>query len=59
MSNTPKICKVCQTYLLDHEDLYLRNKGWKKCPSCGWACDKEGQNLINKKLEKDKENVNK
>lgn len=50
--STPKVCKRCQTYLLDHRDSILFHKGWKYCPSCGWACDKEGYNLIDKKEEK-------
>lgn len=36
--------------MLDIEsDLELKYKGWKKCPSCGWCCDKEGYNLVDKK----------
>ena len=48
---TPKICKRCQTYLLDHKDPQLFYLGWKQCPHCNWCCDKEGYNLINKKEE--------
>jgi hypothetical protein len=53
--STPKLCKRCQTYLLDHRNPILFHKGWKYCPSCGWACDKEGYNLVDKKGEKDEQ----
>lgn len=46
-----KGCKRCQCYMLDHTDPKLRHTGWKKCPSCGWCCDKDGYNLIDKKEE--------
>ena len=49
-----KSCKICGTYLLDHLDPKLRYEGWKRCPSCRWSCDKEGNNLVNKKPEKKK-----
>jgi uncharacterized Zn finger protein (UPF0148 family) len=55
--STPKLCKRCGTYLLDHRDFKLQHQGWKYCPSCGWACDKEGYNLVDKKpTEKEEEN---
>lgn len=50
---TPVVCKRCQTYLLCHPDPKLKHLGWKKCHSCGWCCDKEGYNLIDKKEEAD------
>ena len=37
--------------MLDHTDDTLRHLKWKKCPSCGWCCDKDGYNLIDKKEE--------
>lgn len=52
-----RVCKRCQTYLLDHDDYTLRFHGWKKCPSCGWCCDKEGYNLVDKKPEPKKEEI--
>ena len=48
---TPIVCKRCQTYLLDHTDTLLNHLRWKKCPSCGWCCDKDGYNLVDKKEE--------
>ena len=45
------VCKRCQAYLLVHQDPKLQSQGWKRCPSCGWCCDKEGYNLIDKKEE--------
>jgi len=48
---TIKICKKCSCYLLDHSNPVLFIQGWKRCPSCGWSCDKEGYNLIEKKEE--------
>ena len=43
--------------MLDHRDFKLQHQGWKYCPSCGWACDKEGYNLVDKKpTEKEEEN---
>lgn len=38
--------------MLDHTDDKLRHLKWKKCPSCGWCCDKDGHNLVDKKEEK-------
>ena len=46
-----RVCKRCQTYLLDHDDYTLRFYGWKKCPSCNWCCDREGYNLKEPKVE--------
>jgi hypothetical protein len=48
----PTVCKRCQTYLLDHYDAILHRDGWKRCPSCNWCCDREGNNLVTKKEEK-------
>lgn len=28
-----KLCQRCNAYLLDHRSI----RGWKSCPSCGWA----------------------
>lgn len=46
---TPKVCKKCQTYLLDHKDPQFLYLGWKQCPHCNWCCDKEGYNLLDPK----------
>lgn len=50
-----QICKRCQTYLLDHTKPELFYAGWKRCPGCGWCCDKDGYNLVDKKPEEKKD----
>jgi hypothetical protein len=25
--------------------------GWRKCPSCGWSCDRDGENMVTRKLD--------
>jgi len=57
--NSIKLCKKCKCYLLNHSNPVLLNKGWKYCPSCGWACDKEGYNLVDKKEDKNVEQAEK
>jgi Fe-S-cluster containining protein len=37
--------------MLDHSNPILFKQGWKHCYSCGWSCDKEGYNLVDKKEE--------
>lgn len=51
----PKVCKRCQSYLLDHRDPLLQKDKWKSCPNCNWCCDYKGENLVDKKEEKENE----
>ena len=48
-----KFCPVCTAYLL-HMTTSLEMAKWKKCPSCGWCEDENGENQITKKLDEEK-----
>jgi len=45
MKSPHNICPVCVGYLLDFGQ-YHPEYGWKKCPSCGWCEDSNGENLL-------------
>lgn len=45
--SAPTACPHCISYLLLIPDM----PGWRKCPSCGWSCDRDGENMVTRKLD--------
>lgn len=46
-----KFCPCCITgYMLFMDQ--QTHRGWKKCPTCGWCEDKNGENEVTKELDK-------
>jgi len=43
-----RFCPKCISYMLDFIDPVMQKDGWKKCPTCGWCHDRNGENLVTK-----------
>ena len=45
------ICVHCSAYMGLYRPEEREWKDWRKCPTCGWCCDKNGKSKISKKEE--------
>jgi len=44
-------CPLCHTYLM-HITNDIKLVGWRKCPTCSYCEDREGQNEISRMVDK-------
>lgn len=45
-----RFCPVCCAYML-HMTTNMAMTKWKKCPTCGWCEDENGENVVTKQLD--------